>query len=123
MITFHPVGGCSLSTVTLDSIRAAAEAKYGSTDIDLGTRTVKLLNPLRMPKKQRTALVAVQEKLNADGADQEALLSEALALVAESPVAAKALLAAIGDDLAVLVEVFKHYSEGTQAGEASASRD
>lgn len=112
-----------MSTFMLDDIRAAAEAKYGSTDIDLGTRTVKLLNPLRLPKKQRDALMAVQEKLNGEGADQEALLSEALSLVADSPTAAKALLAAVGGDLAVLVEVFKRYSEGTQAGEASASRD
>lgn len=112
-----------MSAFTLDDIRAAAEAKYGSTDIDLGTRVVKLLNPLRLPKTRRTALVAVQDKLNAEGADQEALLAEALTLVAESAPAAKALLTAVGGDLAVLVEVFKHYSEGTQAGEASASRD
>ena len=112
-----------MSAFMLDDIRAAAEAKYGSTDIDLGTRIVKLLNPLRLGKKQRTALIAVQDKLNAEGADQEALLTEALSLVAESPAAAKALLAAVGDDLAVLVEVFSRYSEGTQAGEASASRD
>lgn len=107
----------------LDDIRAAAESKYGSTDINLGTRIVKLLNPLRLPKKQRDALIAVQERLNAEDADQEALLAEALSLVAESGAAAKALLAAVGDDLAVLVEVFARYSEGTQAGEASASRD
>ncbi|MFG1602846.1 phage tail assembly protein [Actinoplanes sp. NPDC049265] len=112
-----------MSSFMLDDIRAAAEVKYGSTDIDLGTRVVKLLNPLRLPKKQRAALIAVQEKLNAGDADQEALLSEALSLVTETPAAAQALLAAIGDDLAVLVEVFSRYSEGTQVGEASASRD
>jgi hypothetical protein len=109
--------------LTLDDIRAAAEAKYGSTDIAVDGRTVRLLNPLRLPKKRRDALMAVQEKLNADGADQEALLAEALSTVAESPGAAKALLTAIGGDLAVLVELFRQYSEGTQVGEASASRD
>lgn len=112
-----------MSAFTLDDIRAAAERKYGSTDINVGTRIVKLLNPLRLPKARRSALIAVQEKLNAEGADQEALLREALGLVAESGTAAKALIAAVGDDLAVLVEVFARYSEGTQAGEASASRD
>ncbi|WP_239163680.1 phage tail assembly protein [Paractinoplanes rishiriensis] len=105
----------------MDDIRCAAEAKYGSTDIDLGSRIVKLLNPLRLPKTRRLALVAVQEKLNTEGADQEALLSEALTLVAESSPAAKALMSAVGDDLAVLVEIFARYSEGTQAGEASPS--
>lgn len=112
-----------MSTIMLDDIRAAAERKYGSTNIDTGTRTVKLLNPLRLAKKQRDALMAVQEKLNAEGADQEALLAEALTLVAESAPAAKALLASIGGDLAVLVEVFSRYTEGTQAGEASPSAD
>ncbi|MEU7905890.1 phage tail assembly protein [Actinoplanes sp. NPDC049118] len=113
-----------MPNLTLDTIRAAAEAKYGSTDIDLGDGTVvRLLNPLRMAKANRTALLATQEKLRADDADQEELLSEALTLVAETPAKAKRLLAAIGGDLAVLAEIFTAYTEGTQAGEASASRD
>jgi hypothetical protein len=112
-----------LTTYTLDDIRAAAEAKYGSTDITLSDGVVRLLNPLRLKKGNREELLAVQDKLNADGADQEHLLAEALTLVAETPAAAKRLLKALDGDLAMLVEVFGRYSEGTQAGEASASRD
>ena len=110
------------NAITLDDIRDAAEAKYGSTDITLDTgEVVKLLNPLRMPKVRRDALSALQEKLSEDDADQEALLAEAIGLVAESPAKAKKLLAAIGDDLAMLAAIFETYSKGTQVGEASPS--
>ncbi len=107
-----------MSTFTLDDIRAAADAKYGSTDIDLGDRVVKLLNPLRLPKTNRNKLREVQDQLGAEDADQEQLLADALALVAESPAAAKRLLTELGGDLGLLVEVFGRYTEGTQAGEA-----
>jgi hypothetical protein len=109
------------NTLTLDDIRAAAEAKYGSLPIELPTCVVKLLNPLRMSKKNRDALTAVQEKLGEDGADQEALLREALSLVCENGPQAKALLKEVGDDLAVMATIFERYVEGTSSGEASPS--
>lgn len=109
--------------LTLDDIRAAAEAKYGSLDIKLADVTVRLLNPLRMSKKNRDALMAVQERLGEDNVDQEALIKEALTLVAENGPQAKALLKEIGDDLAAMATTFERYVGGTQAGEASASRD
>lgn len=109
--------------ITLDDIRAAAEAQYGALEIEVGGTTVRLLNLLRLSRKNRDALVAVQDKLSADGADQEALLKEAITLVAETPAQARALLKEVGDDLAVLATIFQRYVEGTQAGEASGSRD
>ncbi|MDH6462056.1 hypothetical protein M2302_002231 [Micromonospora sp. A200] len=118
-----------MSAFKLDDIRAAAEAKYGSTDIEVGDTVVRLLNPLRMSKKNRDALVAVQKQLSsstdegAEEVDQDELFSEALRVVAETPAQAKVLLTAIGDDLAVKAEIFARYSEGTQVGEASPSRD
>ncbi|GGK13229.1 hypothetical protein GCM10010124_02260 [Pilimelia terevasa] len=115
-----------MANYTLDDIRAAAEAKYGSTDInEVDGMTVRLLNPLRLPKKSRTALVDIQKRMDDESvdADQEALLVEAIRLVAQTPKQATALLRAVGDDLAVLAQIFATYAEGTQAGEASASRD
>ncbi|MFD6636770.1 phage tail assembly protein [Micromonospora chalcea] len=103
---------------TLDDIRAAAEAKYGSLEIPLGTTTARLLNPLRLSKKNRDALTSVQTRLDEEGADQEALLREALTVIAEHPAQAKALLKEIGDDLAVMATIFERYAKGTQAGEA-----
>jgi hypothetical protein len=110
-----------MAAFSLDDIRAAAERKYGSTDIAFGEDTVRLLNPLRLPKQKRTDLSALQDKLSEDGADQEALMSEAIRLVAESDKAAGKLLDAVNGDLAVLAEIFDRYGKGTQVGEASAS--
>lgn len=114
---------------TLDNIREAAEVKYGATEIEVGDRTIRLLNPLRLSKEKRTALMALQGKLDAeakdgeDAPDQEALLSEAITIVAATAGQAEYLLTEIDGDLAVLAEVFETYGKGTQLGEASASDD
>ena len=112
-----------MATITLDSIREAAEAKYGSLDIELGTETVRLLNPLRLPKANRDKLLAVQDRINDhdDDADQAELLTEALRLVAESKAKADRLIKALDGDLAMIAQVFETYVKGTQAGEASGS--
>ncbi|MFJ6893591.1 phage tail assembly protein [Streptomyces hokutonensis] len=111
-----------MASFSLDSIRAAAEAKYGSTDIDLGDGFVtRLVNPLRLPKEKRAELLKIQEKMDGDDVDQELVLADAVRLVAENPKAAEKLLDAVGSDLAVLAQIFATYSEGTQVGEASAS--
>lgn len=113
-----------MASFSLDDIKAAAEAKFGSTDIDISeTETVRLLNPLRLSKEKRDSLTALTKSMSEDDADQEAILSEAIELVAESAGAAEKLLGAVGSDLAVLVQIFTTYSEGTQVGEASGSQD
>jgi thioredoxin-like negative regulator of GroEL len=113
-----------MATFSLDNIRAAAEAKYGSTDIELGDGfTARLLNPLRLPKEKRAELLKIQNKLDADDVDQELVLAEAIRLVAENEKAADKLLDAVGSDLAVLAQIFATYGEGTQVGEASASEN
>jgi len=112
-----------LASYTLDDIRAAADAKYASTDIDLGSGdVVHLVNPLRLPKASRDALHALQDSLERDDADQQALLEDAIRLVSDNGQKADALLTAIGGDLAILAEIFETYSKSTQVGEASASR-
>ncbi|MEW1694483.1 phage tail assembly protein [Streptomyces sp. NPDC091278] len=110
-----------MASYTLDDIRSAADRKYGSTDIQVGEETVRLLNPLRLAKAKRDALLGLQEEMVRDDADQAALLSDAIRTVAQSETAADSLLEAIDGDLAVLAEVFGRYGENTQAGEASAS--
>ncbi|MGV9312588.1 phage tail assembly protein [Streptomyces sp. NPDC003691] len=110
-----------MASYTLDDIRAAADRKYGSTDIQTGDEMVRLLNPLRLPKSKRDVLLGLQEQMVRDDADQAELLSQAIRTVAASETAADSLLAAIDGDLAVLAEVFGRYGDNTQAGEASAS--
>lgn len=113
-----------MASYTLDDIRAAADAKYGSTDIELDEKTtVHLLNPLRLPKDKRAELMRIQDVLDKDGSDvdQEEALTNALRLVADHPKKADALIKAVDGDLAVLASIFETYVKGTQAGEASAS--
>ncbi|WP_263729959.1 phage tail assembly protein [Cellulomonas sp. SG140] len=110
-----------MSTMTLDDIRAAAEAKYGSFDVELDGSTVRLVNPLRMTKAKRKAVLDLQSKLNDEGSDQEELLGELIVAVAENPSAGKALVKSIGGDLAMLAVLFEGYSQQVQVGEASAS--
>ncbi|MFF3249737.1 phage tail assembly protein [Actinacidiphila glaucinigra] len=111
-----------MANFSLDSIRAAAEAKYGSTDIELsGGFTVRLLNPLRLDKDKRAELLTIQNKLDNEDVDQEVVLSDAIRLVAENTKAADRLLKEVGSDLAVLAQIFETYGKGAQVGEASAS--
>ncbi|MER7111203.1 phage tail assembly protein [Streptomyces sp. NPDC000229] len=112
-----------MASFSLDDIRAAAERKYGSTDITFGEDVVRLLNPLRLPKTRRDALLSLQEEMGKEDTDQAELLAQAIRTIAESEKAADKLLEAVDGDLAILAEIFGHYGESTQVGEASASQD
>lgn len=112
--------------VTLDDIRAAAEAKYGSFDIELGEgRTLIMRNPLRLTKAERAELGDLQSDVNKDdeteSADQEEVFAKIITLVAANKATAEEFLAAVGDDLTVLVETIQGYQKAAQMGEASAS--
>jgi hypothetical protein len=109
-------------TVTLDSIRQAVEAKYGSYDIEYAEgKTVRLLNAIRIDKDKRAKLMELQAALKEDGADQVALLADCIRAVADNKARAEELLKLVGGDLAMLVELFSDYGKATQVGEASAS--
>ncbi|MET8111180.1 phage tail assembly protein [Streptomyces prasinus] len=110
-----------MASYTLDDIRTAADAKYSSTDITVDEKTtVHLLNPLRLSKEKRAELVALQDRLDSDdkGVDQQEVLAEAIRLVADHPKKADVLLSAVGDDLALLAQIFETYGKGAQVGEA-----
>lgn len=106
---------------TLDNLRAVAQKKYASTVIPFGEDnddSVELVNPIRLDKKKRDQLLALQDALQEDDADQEELLSNALKLVAKDKAAAKRFLAEVDGDLALLATVFEHYSGEVELGEA-----
>ena len=110
--------------VTLDSIREAAEKKFGSYDIELGEGSeVKLLNPLRLSKENRKKLMSYQDEANSENSDvdQEDVIEDMLRLIAESPKAADLLIKALDGDLAVQMQIFDDYAKATSLGEASAS--
>ncbi|UZJ23715.1 phage tail assembly protein [Rhodococcus antarcticus] len=117
-----------MSNFTLDNIRAAADAKYASTSIEVSeSDTVVLLNPLRLTKERRAALSAIQTEMSGDDdedaaeVDQVDAFQRSIRCVADSKRGAELLITAIGDDLATLAEVFETYGSETQVGEASAS--
>ena len=100
-----------MATFTLDDIRAAAEAKYGSTDIDLGDgQILVMVNPLRLPKHKREALQAVQNSAEDEGRDQGDVMREAIRIVAERPEMAERFIGLAGDDLGLLATVFSTYT-------------
>jgi hypothetical protein len=112
------------ASFTLDAIRDAAEKKYGATEIVVDEHTtVRLLNPLRLKKERRDALTTMQETLTDEGVDQVAVFGNAIRLVADNEDDANRLLEIVGDDLAMLAEIFRTYGAGTGLGEASASVD
>lgn len=117
-----------MAQFTLDDIRAAAERKYGSFDIEIADgEVVRLLNPMRMTKEKRAELARLQKRMEAlssadeadlEDVDEEVVIEEMLTTVCESPAKAKKLIRALGDDLAVKIALFNEYGEQTQAGEA-----
>lgn len=111
-----------MASFTLDDIRKAADAKYGSTDIQVDdTTTVVLRNPLRLSKDERAELSALQNGLDDDGddaVDQAEILQGTLRLVATNKKDVEKLLKAAGDDLAVLAQIVESYGKGVQVGEA-----
>ncbi|WP_432482595.1 phage tail assembly protein [Kineococcus esterisolvens] len=119
-----------MASFSLDDIRSAAEARYASTDIDLGGgKTVSLVNPLRLSKAKRDRFRALQEDLTRDvpegeeGPDQEEILKDVFRVVAQTEAQAERLIKALDGDLAQMVLIFERYGEETQPGEASASQD
>lgn len=114
------------NTFTLDDIRAAADKKYGSTDIPLDEeRTLHLVNVLQLPKEDRKKLKAVQSDLDAEKAEenddedaQVEMLRNAIRIIAKEKALAEELFTALGDNLAYLAVIFDRYTEGTEAGEA-----
>ncbi|WP_432078676.1 phage tail assembly protein [Streptomyces sp. YPW6] len=109
-----------MATFSLDDIRSAADAKYGSTDIQIDDKTtVVLRNPLRLSKAERDELGSLQDNLDGNEAlDQADVLADAIRLVAKDKKIAEKLIEQIDGDLALLAQVFSTYSKGTQAGEA-----
>lgn len=108
--------------IKLSDIKAAAEAKYGSLNIDTGDGIITLRNVLRLSKEERASLTSLQESMKEEGADQEGALDEILKLVAQTEGQGKKLIALLGDDLAAKMELFEKYGDQTQVGEASPSQ-
>lgn len=111
-----------MAKFTLDDIRAAAEKKYGHTDIMIPEfGEVRLLNAMQLPKEKRDLLGKAQESVEGEEqSEQDELASfhRVIRIVARSEHEANALINAVGDNLAFMAEVFDAYNKGTELGEA-----
>lgn len=122
---------------TLDEYFATCETKYGDHIVPLGDgRQVTLQNSLRLERPVRKTLSQAQQRINRlqdddetvqarelrDGEDQVdglvRVLGEIITLVADDKQAAQDMLVRIGDNLPVLLEVFKDWQAQAQMGEA-----
>lgn len=104
-----------MPSITLADIQAAADRKYGPLVVDLGDRKVELVNPIRLSKEKRDKLTSIDDQTDVDKK------LAAIVRLACSPADAKALLAAVGSDLAALAEIVSQWTQAAQVGEASPS--
>lgn len=126
---------------SLDDIRKAADAKYGSYDIDLEDGSVvHLRNVLRLSKAERKELAELEGKLSTKSAsededddaaegdvevveevDQQDIIEKQLVLIAHNKSLGKQLIKEIGGDFGVVLHIYTEWGKGTQMGEATAS--
>lgn len=114
---------------TLDSLREELDHKYAPFQIEVDGEVLVLRNLLRLPELERNAaveLMAEVDKMSEQDESAETLsklrqaLAEVLVLVTADG-KGKKLVAAMGDDLALYMEVVQQWGAATQPGEASNS--
>lgn len=116
---------------TLADIRAAAERKYGSYEIELDKgRVLTLRHALRLPDKERDELFALIQTVRSEGGSEEqnfgvlvGAIRQMVRLIGDNTERADELIESIGDDLTVMMEIFEGYTEVAMPGEASPSPD
>ena len=110
--------------ITLDDIRAAAEAKYGSYVIVEDGHKIELRNVMRLSADARDRISALQDEMQGEDLQrpQEEILAEFLAILCATEGQAKKLTEAVGGDLAIMSIIFDGYTEATQLGEAEPSQ-
>lgn len=107
----------------LDDLVAAANAQYAHLEVEIAPGDVVVFrNALQLDAAERKEL---QEAGKRHDEDEEAddrevidLLRDALRVAASDKEAADRLFGAIGDNLGVVLTLWKQYNEGTQVGEA-----
>lgn len=126
-----------MAGITLDDLHKVLDDKYGPFVVDLGETKVNLINPLRMSSEQRADLAKAQNMLSAqdkdddDETDEEgeerleeitAAYEAMLTASAEDAKQGKALVAALGHDIAALTEIARLYRDNQSLGEATPSQ-
>lgn len=128
----------TMTEFTLDDIRAAAAKRFASYNLRVNDELVQLRNPMRLSKADRAEFARLQAtkgkkaEKDAEGNDIELSTEEAeaieagqidrlkamLTVVADNRTAVQAVFNEIGDDLALVMELFRAYTEAVKPGEA-----
>jgi hypothetical protein len=115
--------------IVLADVQEAAKQKYDSLFVEVPGGDVELVSPLRLSKKARGELseliTSTKDANAAGGTDLDAVVAsmeQMITLAAKTPAQGKRLLAAIGGDLATLVELTREYTAAVQLGEAPPSQ-
>lgn len=128
-------GFATMKSTSLDGLRNKVDNKYEALEIETEKETFSLRPILRCPKNERDLVLTKLEELGKDDGEGEDTTSSvdrmdsALTVAREviSIVTAnkrgKALVALLGDDFLLVMEVLNQWQEATQPGEASSSQD
>lgn len=123
-----------MSSFTLDDLAAATDAEYAHTTItftdtdDAGKAeevTVVFRNALQLSREKRKQMEELQsdeDEGTEDEGEVEQRFIDVLMIAADDPRAAERLFAQIGENLGMIVQLFKQYNGQTQLGEASTSQ-
>lgn len=110
-------------TFTLDSLREEAERKYSPVVVVLSDGTeVQLLNLLRLGKKDRDKVIAKLKELEGDGGIDAigGVVTDVLTVIGGAN--GKKLVAELGDDVALMMQVLEAWMDSSQPGEAQSSQ-
>lgn len=122
-----------MATFTLDQLKSDVEKNYATLTIEVGDDDkIDIRNVLRMDSGTRDKLLNVLDELEKISKDEEmsqveqvaqttALTREALRIAAGKR--GDDLMALVGDDDALVMEIMSKWTEETQAGEAENSSD
>lgn len=122
-----------MATFTLDQLKSDVEKNYATLTIEVGDDDkIDIRNVLRMDSGTRDKLLGVLDELEKVSKDEElsqveqvakttALTREALRIAAGKR--GEDLMALVGDDDALVMEIMSKWTEETQAGEAENSSD
>lgn len=111
------------TSLSLDSIREAADKEYGGLTVELGDgKTVELKNPLRLTKDERKQFENLTSSENSKDLSTDEVFEGIWSILA-GKAGAKALNDALGDDAALHATLLKQVTSGVELGEASPSQD
>lgn len=122
-----------MATFTLDQLKSDVEKNFATLSIEVGTGDkIDIRNILRMDRDARRVVLEQLDALDAVQNDED--ISQVEKLEQTTAIARKAiglaagkrgddLLALIGDDDALVMEILSKWTEATQVGEAESSSD